>query len=661
MSSELTADTVRLPSRVLYPERDDTPPHWLDRVAVAAAGIVVTRASQLRAHRLVRIVGLADQHNAALQAMDEAGWRNWLAALRRALRRDGFADRAVGRSFAAIREVAQRTIGMRHFDVQLVGGFAMLRGAVAEMDTGEGKTLTATLPAVTAALAGVPVHIVTVNDYLAARDAAEMAPVYAALGLTVGVIVEGMEPGARRAAYLCDVTYCSNKEIAFDYLRDRMTLGAKPGNLRLKFEQLAGAGARTNRLVMRGLTFAIVDEADSVLVDEARTPLIISGQTEADNEQRMAEQALELVAPLEPGADYTLRQDERLVELTEPGKAQLRALAAPMGGIWDGTILREEMARNALAAIHLFQRGEHYLVRDDKVQIVDEYTGRIMADRSWSEGLHQLVEVKEGCPATGRRVPLARMTHQRFFRRYKHLAGMSGTARGVAGELWSAYRLPVVRVPTNRPIRRVSLPDRIYPTAAQKWQAITAQAAAMVEQGRPVLLGTRSVAASQQASEYLTRARVAHCVLSAAQDDDEAQIIAAAGAPGQVTIATNMAGRGTDIKLAAGVAALGGLHVIVSERHDARRIDYQLGGRAGRQGDPGSVEAMLSLEDQLIEVYRSRPAGRVVGFVLTRFGSRRLFDRAQRKAERLHSRIRRNLLRADEKYGTMLAFSGRME
>ena len=469
-----------------------------------------------------------------------------------------------------------------------------------------------------------------------------------------------MAPAARRAAYSCDVTCCSNKEIAFDYLRDRMALGAKPANLRLKFEQLAGAGARTRKLVMRGLTFAIVDEADSVLIDEARTPLIISGQTEAANEQRMAEQALALVASLDAGTDYTVLKEERLVELTEPGKARLSTLAEPIGGIWDGTILREEMASNALAAIHLFRRDEHYLVRDDKVQIVDEYTGRIMADRSWSEGLHQLIEVKEGCPATGRRVPLARMTYQRFFRSYRHLAGMTGTARSVAGELWSVYRLSVVRVPTNRPIRRVNYRDRIYPTAAQKWLAIATRVAEMAGQGRPVLLGTRSVAASEQASEHLTRARVDHHVLSAAQDDDEAKIVAAAGARGQVTIATNMAGRGTDIKLGPGVAALGGLHVIMSERHD-RRIDYQLGGRAGRQGDPGSVEVMLFLEDPLLDVYRSRTAARIAAFVLARLDRRRLFGRAQRRTERLHSRIRRNLLKADEQYGTLLAFSGRVE
>ena len=305
---------------MLYPERNDTPLHWLDRLAVSAQGIVAARASGLRGRRLFRIVGLTNRHAERLEAMGDAELRAWLTAPRDEMRREGFKDGAVSRSFAAVREVAWRTIDMRHFDVQLAGGFALLKGAVAEMDTGEGKTLTATLPATAAALAGMPVHIVTVNDYLAARDAEAMRPIYEALGLTVGLVVEGMAPAARRAAYLCDVTYCSNKEIAFDYLRDRMVLGAKRGNLRLKFEQLHGPGGRASQLVMRGLTFAIVDEVDSVLIDEARTPLIISGQTEAGNEQRMAEQALALVASLETGADYSVLKDERLVELTEPGK-----------------------------------------------------------------------------------------------------------------------------------------------------------------------------------------------------------------------------------------------------------------------------------------------------------------------------------------------------
>jgi preprotein translocase subunit SecA len=573
----------------------------------------------------------------------------------------------VARAFALVREAAERTVGLRHFDVQLIGGWILLGGMVAEMDAGEGKTLVATLPACTAALGGIPVHVITVNDYLATRDAAWMGPIYQALGLTVGVITHGMPHDARRAAYACDVTYATNKEVAFDYLRDRIVLGGRPSRIHLQLEQLYGEGARVHRLLHRGLHYAIVDEADSVLIDEARTPLIISGGTGDSREQKVFQGVLRLADRLEPGRDFVIEERDRAVRLTEAGQAHLEELAAPLGGVWAGRLWREELVRQALVAQRLFVRDKHYLVRDGKVQIIDEFTGRVMADRSWEHGLHQLIEAKESCAPTRPHDPLARISYQRFFRRYLHLAGMTGTAREVSGELWSVYGLAVVRVPPNRPSRRRGLPDRIYPTAAEKWTAVVERIKALHRDGRPVLVGTRSVAASEHLSRLLAAEGLPHQLLNARQDREEATIVAQAGEPGRITVATNMAGRGTDIRLAPAVAELGGLHVVATERHEAHRIDRQLFGRCGRQGDPGSYEAIVSLEDELPAVHsgglwrRFALAMARPGHPVPRWTGTRDVRRAQQGAERLHSRMRRDLLKMDEQLESALAFSGRRE
>lgn len=663
MSDRAATTLSAPPPLVLYPERAEPREGWTDRLEAAVTSWPMLLLPRLRRRDLARIERAAARHGARLGWSDEAELLREAQAVRAALRRDGLREGVVARAFALVRAAAERTIGLRHYDVQLRGGLALLHGMVAEMETGEGKTLTATLAAATAALAGIPVHVVTVNDYLASRDARSMGPIYRALGLSVGTVVHGLAPPARRAAYACDVTYASNKEIAFDYLRDRLALGRQAGTLRLKLERLQGRGRRTDAVVMRGLHFAIVDEADSVLIDEARTPLIISRETDAADESRWAEEALRLADELEPGVHYRVLRDERRVELRERGCARLAELGERLGGIWRSRIRREEAARQALSARHLFAAGEHYLVREGKVQIVDEYTGRIMADRSWGEGLHQLIEAKEGCEVTGRKLPVARMTYQRFFRRYQRLAGMTGTALEAARELWAVYRLPVVRIPTNRPLQRRRLPPRVYPSAQAKWEAVAARTGELIAAGRPVLIGTRSVTASETVSRRLSEAGIEHVVLNAAQDEDEADIIARAGAPDRVTVATNMAGRGVDIRLAPGVAQRGGLHVILTERHDAGRIDRQLEGRCGRQGDPGTAEAFLSLEDPLLEfvegaALRSLARRRIP---LARRLRMRLFRQAQRRAERTHSRARRELLKIDRKLGTLLAFTGRTE
>jgi preprotein translocase subunit SecA len=651
-----------LPPLVLYPERAEKSKDWIDSVesVVYAVPRKIQRLLDRRGKdRFVEAVNALEE---GLMTATSAELRAETAELRAALRCSGFEEVLVARCFALVREMSHRELGLRHHDVQIRGGVALLHGAVIEMMTGEGKTLTATLTIATAALSGQPVHVVTVNDYLAERDAGTMSPLFRQLGLTTGAITHDLQPAQRKAAYACDITYASNKEIAFDYLRDRIALGNKPSNLRLKLDQLEH-GDTGRQVVMRGLHFAIVDEADSVLIDEARTPLIISRETDAEDEQHLAEAALELAGRLDEGVDYRVIKDERRIELLNAGRSALIAMGEELGGIWQSRIRREQSISQALSALYLFQRGDHYLVQDGKVQIVDEYTGRIMADRSWSDGLHQLVEAKEGCEVTGRKLPMARMTYQRFFRRYKQLAGMTGTAREVVAELRSVYGLQFAEIPTNLPLRRTHFATRICASEEDKLQKILECAIRLHREGRPVLIGVRSVMASEAVSAALTGAGLEHDLLNAANDKQEAEIIAAAGQPGRVTVATNMAGRGVDICLGAGVAERGGLHVILSERHDAGRIDRQLEGRCARAGDPGTAERILSLEDALLQLANpvavaslswlpERPA-LWLGLVL--------FERAQRRAERSHFRARAALLEQDSRLGGLLAFSGNLE
>jgi preprotein translocase subunit SecA len=649
-----------------YAERRQRAPSWLDRTA-ATVSAPFTRWRRRRGARPARRLALT--HAAGLVVRDVSDWRlrELASSLRTPLQHEGFRAELVARAFALVREAAWRTVGQRHRDVQLIGGGVLLDGLVAEMQTGEGKTLTATLPACTAALAGIPVHIVTVNDYLARRDAQWMAPIYQALGLTVGAVVHGMDLDARRRAYACDVTYCTNKELGFDYLRDRLVLGDRAGRVELQLEQLGGENARASRLLLRGLHYAIVDEADSVLVDEARTPLVISGAIDGDTERRVYQHALSLADHLDAGDDFRIDAPRREVTLTARGQRRVEELARPLGGIWAGRLRREEFVRQALTARHLFRRDTHYLVEaDGRLAIIDEFTGRLMPDRAWEAGLHQLIEVKEGCAPTSKHLTLARVSYQRFFRRYLRLAGMTATAREIAPELWAVYRLAVVRVPPHRPVRRQALPDRMLARMGDRWSAVVRRVADVHRTRRPVLIGTRSVAASEELSRLLTEAGLRHQLLNARQDAHEAELIAEAGQQDQITVATNMAGRGTDIRLGPGVADAGGLHVIATERHEARRIDRQLAGRGGRQGDPGSFEAIVSLDDELI--VNHAPTCRAVAALFVRADgsvpmrlARLVVRRAQRAAERRHAQARRDLVRMDDQLDTTLAFSAPLE
>ena len=642
-----------------YPEREDVRESWLDRTTSAVFGALYQRFGPNHLDRgFLRQVARASE---GLELLTTHELSEMASVLRRDLHRNGLRPDLVASAFAVIREVSGRTLGMRHFDVQLLGGWAMIRGKVAEMETGEGKTLTATLPAATAALAGIPVHIITVNDFLVARDAAWMKPLYDVLGLSVGTILEGMSPTDRRRAYGCSITYCTNKQVVFDYLKDRLLLQQENRALHLKIEALHRADPRVSRLMMRGLCFAVVDEADSVLVDEARTPLIISGGRGAGDEERVYRQALDAARRMLAGRDYLVSERERHVDLTDLGRAHAARLTNRYGGVWNAPGHRENIVRQALAALHLYLRDKHYIVDEGQVRIVDEYTGRVMADRSWERGLHQMVEAKEGLEISGRQETLARISYQRFFRRYLRLAGMTGTAREVAGELWAVYGLNTVRIPTNRPQARKIHGDLLYPTSRAKWQAIAEQVAELHKSGRPVLVGTRSVADSEHLSGLLNQAGILHSVLNARQNRTEAEIVAQAGQPGRVTVATNMAGRGTDIRLAPGVGEAGGLFVIASERHEAGRIDRQLFGRSGRQGDPGEAQAMVSLDDELVRSVFGSLLDRLRSGHLPGWLGRMLFSWAQRTTERRHSAIRKRLLHSDESLQDLLAFSGRGE
>lgn len=648
-----------------YPERENFPDTWLDRMLGRIHG-VGKHAYQYRPKSLDTAVQAI--HRCRYDRYSDEELTARVPIVKQALSTQGFADAAVIEAFALIQEVASRQLGMRHFDVQLIGGWIMLHGMIAEMDTGEGKTLTATLPACTAAMAGIPVHIITVNDYLVQRDAEIMGPIYRTLGLSCGTILENMDFAARKAAYACDITYCTNKQLTFDYLKDRLVLGRKRGRLNLQLDRLnASQVSKTEKALLRGLCFAIVDEADSVLIDEARTPLILSRENQSLEQLLVYQQALDIAEKLEPNADYIIDARQHVISLSEAGKNKVEQLSKPLAGVWLARRRGRELVTQALSAQHLFIKDIHYLVNDGKVQIIDEYTGRVMADRSWERGLHQMIEIKEGCAMTDQKETIARISYQGFFRRYLHLAGMTGTAKEVRGELQSVYGVAVVRIPTNWPVCRVEMPSHYFIGAEAKWQAIVARIAEINRTGRPILIGTRSVEASEHLGRLLMQAGLPHRILNARQDADEASIVQHAGLEACITVATNMAGRGTDIKISKTVNRLGGLHVILTECHEARRIDRQLFGRCGRQGDLGSYERFLSFEDELLNKYGSRLLNKIViacqgkRRVIFRSLAELLFRWAQMRAERHHSFIRYSLLKRDASLQQLLAFSGKSE
>lgn len=651
----------------LRPEKPDARPGTLEKMLKASTGFA-ERHIRSRMANLKRILPLIEGHSETLCFKSDDDLKADATLLGIELRRHGFRDDIVANVFAIVREISGRALGKRHFDVQLMGGWALLKGMIAEMETGEGKTLVATLAASTAALAGVPVHVLTVNDYLTRRDADEMGPIYRALGLTVGCVVHDVPVNSRRNEYLCDITYCTNKEIVFDYLRDKLTLNDMGGAaLRLRVESLYAKNPRQSRLLLRGLYFAITDEADSLLIDESRTPLIISGSVVGRDEADFMRAVMAFAESLESGTDFSIDLSTRRVSIRKSGEKKIRELVLPTDTQWTGTIRKNEMIRRAVSALHLFELDKDYLVRDGKVQIIDAFTGRVMPDRSWEQGLQQLIEIKEGCEVTEQQETVAKISFQRFFRRYLHLAGMTGTAREVTGEFWSVYGLPVVRIHTHRELKRKALPDQIFKDCDERDLFLLERVRMLHAKGQPVLIGTGSVAASEAAGRLLTSAGLEYKLLNAKNDAEEAEIVALAGERGSITIATNMAGRGTDIKLAPGVADLGGLHVIITELHEAARIDRQLAGRCGRQGDPGIFEKLLAIDESILVGEKGGYAGYLVrtilpkGSIFWNLAAKYAIVSVQKETERFHGRMRRELFKQDVQRKKLLSFSSREE
>ncbi|UZH11761.1 preprotein translocase subunit SecA [Halomonas sp. BDJS001] len=618
---------------------------------------------------------------AELEAISDAELHGKTAELRQRLEAGESLDALLAPAFAIVREASKRVMGMRHFDVQMVGGMTLHRGRIAEMKTGEGKTLVATLAVYLNALPGKGVHVVTVNDYLARRDAEWMRPLYEFLGLSVGVIFSGQTSEEKRHAYQCDITYGTNNEFGFDYLRDNMAFSLEDK-------------------VQRGLHYAIVDEVDSILIDEARTPLIISGAVDENTD--LYKVVNQLAQQLEKGeeiedeeatvvGDFLIDEKQKQVELTEQGHNKVEELMRAEGLLGDGESLYAAQNLNllqhmhsALRARYLYHRDVDYIVSEGQVVIVDEHTGRSMPGRRWSEGLHQAVEAKEGVTVQRESQTLASTTFQNYFRLYEKLAGMTGTADTEAFEFRQIYGLDVVVIPTNRPLARKDLNDLVYLSAEEKYEAIIKDVKTETEAGRPVLVGTASIETSEYLAKLMRDAGLTFSVLNAKQHQSEAEIIAQAGRPGAITIATNMAGRGTDIVLGGnweaevaklqnpsqeqidtlkaewqarhdGVLAAGGLHVVGSERHESRRIDNQLRGRAGRQGDPGSTRFFLSLEDSLMRLFGSDRVKRLMQALGLEHGEAiehkmvsNAVERAQKKVEGRNFDIRKQLLEYDD-------------
>jgi preprotein translocase subunit SecA len=564
-------------------------------------------------------------------------------------------DRLLPEAFGLVCVAALRTLKLRPFDVQLAGGVVIHHGAIAELATGEGKTLTASLPTYLNALTGKGVHVTTVNDYLAGRDAEWMGPIYTALGLTVGVLQQQMTDEARARAYRCDITYGTASEFGFDFLRDRLKVSGNKGQATPFWAPWTAANGQfaqpLDPKVQREHNFAIVDEADNIFIDEARTPLIIAAPTRpaTPEESLVYGWADQIAKGMVRDKHFTLDEKKQKIELTEEGRTVVRYSNPPVGPHSHAMDKLHEHIERGLHAHFRFRLDQHYMIEKGKVVIIDEYTGRRMPDRHWREGLHQAVEAKEGVQVTLASDHAAQITFQSYFRLYKKLSGMTGTAAQNFFELRRVYKLWVVTVPTNAPVIRAQWADRVFPTEDAKFAAVVQEILRLRDLGRPVLIGTRSVEKSEKLSLLLYEAKVEHQVLNARQHEKEAQVVALAGQRGRVTIATNMAGRGTDIKPDAEVVEAGGLHVLGTERHDARRIDRQLAGRAGRQGDPGSCQFFLALDDELLEglgPYRQEALRQhgVRGGNVDWQKYQPQFLRAQRRVEGRHRRQRVDLM-----------------
>lgn len=631
----------------------DSPLNWIgSHFSLLRSGSRSRRAKHIgrMAARLARI----------WQRLDDAALAEKRAPLSFALCARTVPDRILIAALSLASEYARRSLGMAPFSTQLGCAAALFRGAVAEMETGEGKTLAAFLAASVYALAGRTVHVVTANDYLARRDGEELRPAYSAMGLTLGIVVGGDQPEARRTAYAADIVYVTSKEVVFDYLRDRLGRSdrVRNPNLAAKLSRVFPVELAGSQPLQRPPDVAIIDEIDSVLIDEAMTPLLISAQRPGEISEAVARQALSIASAFVPGQDFAFDAFALMPSLTKAGFMRLAEETAGLDGPWGVRLMREELIRAAIASQHLLKRDLHYLVRDGKIILIDQQSGRVTPDRHWNQGLNLMIEVKEGCTTTGEKKSLASISFQRYFRTYPTICGMSGTVREVARELHSVYGLKATWISRRLPLRRKIEPRRILPDRATLWRSVGEFARQLQTRGQPGLIAVRSVGEAELASEALTRAGVSHRVLSAARAEAEAEIVAEAGLRGAMTVVTNMAGRGTDIRLGRDVAALGGLAVLVCERHDSARVDRQLIGRCSRQGDPGLVVEFVTPEDGLLaglsaswhHFIRLWPAA--IGLALAR---------AQRLADRRGMASRLQLLRRDEQITRLMAFAGGLD
>jgi len=632
-------------------------PHWLNVIRAQAE-----RPWKRRLAKAALLIPRIRHYEKLYLTMSEEDIRKTSLRLRGRARGGEKLDKLVPEAFGLACSAIRRVLGFQPFDVQLAAGVVMHLGGLVELATGEGKTLCAVAPTFLNALSGKGVHVTTVNDYLAKRDADDMGPVYGLLGMTVGCIAQKMEDAPRTEMYRKDITYGTASEFGFDFLRDRLKVRGGTATTAPFWAPWFGGGAPNDNRVQRELNYAIVDEADSIFVDEARTPLIIANPTRpaTPDEQQVYLWADRVVQTLQRDEHYRLDLKKEKIELTDAGRHLVRYSNPPTGEHASAMDKLLEAIEKGLHAYHRFSKDHHYLVNgENKIIIIDESTGRPMPDRHWRDGLHQAVEAKEHVEITVQSDHAAQITYQNFYRLYKKLAGMSGTLLPNFWELRKVYRRWVTKVPTNRPIRRVQLSDGVHPTENAKFTAVVMQIQQMHSQGRPVLVGTRTVEKSERLSKMLHSVGIVHEVLNARQDARENEIIAEAGQPGRITVATNMAGRGTDIKLGQGVPDLGGLHVIGTDRHEAERIDRQLAGRAGRQGDPGTAQFFVSLEDQILEGLGVRRQRKLEA--LGRSGSnrpwsifRRLFRKAQRRTEAKHYKQRLDLMNYDKQRQEML-------
>jgi preprotein translocase subunit SecA len=650
------ADTLR-------DERGVARTHKVEEFLVGLPGWLPPGRERARA-----IAGLAEQVAAVAQTLREADDAAVVQRFRAEFERAKQHQLSLGDAqllapvFACIGEASRRKLGMWPHPVQFAGARVLLTGRLAEMQTGEGKTLVAGLAATALAGSGAMVHVISTNDYLAQRDCEEMTPLFEFFGLSGGHVIGGMEADERRTAYRNSICYVSGKEVVFDYLKDRLAghgaVSARVSQLRRMWQPEASGDAQP---LIPALHAAIVDEADSVLIDEARTPMIISRETPGLYETELLQWAIGAARTLKAGVHYKLRE-AREIELLPAAVEQAGLPPEGVRPVWRSATWREMLLRQALTALHLYTRDQHYILAEGKVQIVDESTGRVMADRSWEQGLHQLIEIKEGLEATQGRETMARMTFQRFFRRYYLLAGLTGTGAEASRELWSVYRLKVRRIPPNRANQRRRLTDECTATPAQKWQRVADDAVVAAVRGQAVLIGTRSVEASEQIGAELTLRHVEHVVLNARQDTEEASIVAQAGQPGRITVATNMAGRGTDIKLKPEALAAGGLHVILTEFHESPRVDRQLIGRSGRQGNVGSARAIVSAQDGLFE---QQPKALLALLAASRGAAQRRLLRwivraCQSRAERRAYQARMQTLKQDRELHRLIGFAGKL-